>query len=83
MLDVKFEKRADKFLQKLPIPITQRIVSKIMRARENPFNFFEKLTDRDDFRMRVGDYRIIADIDTNNNTIYIRLIGHRRNIYER
>jgi mRNA interferase RelE/StbE len=54
-----------------------------MRARENPFNFFEKLTDRDDFRMRVGDYRIIADIDTNNNTIYIRLIGHRRNIYER
>ncbi len=32
---------------------------------------------------RVGDYRVIADIDENRKVIMIRTLGHKKNIYKR
>ena len=34
------------------------------------------------WRYRVGDYRIIAEIDDEKITILVVKIGHRRNIYD-
>ncbi len=42
---------------------------------------FERLTGRTDYKLRVGDYRAIADISQKNKTIQVTLIGHRKNIY--
>ena len=45
---------------------------------------FKKLSGSEKtFRIRVGDYRIIADIDINSKLIKIRLIMHRKNIYKK
>ncbi len=33
--------------------------------------------------MRIGDFRVIADIDSNLKRIQVTLIGHRKNIYKR
>ena len=49
----------------------------------NPLRFFERLTERNDYELRVGDYRIIADINQNLKKIEITRVGHRKNIYER
>ena len=35
-----------------------------------------------DYRLRVGDYRILFDVDWENKTIYILKIGHRKDIYD-
>ena len=35
------------------------------------------------FRVRVGDYRIVYTIDDASATVQVRLIGHRRDVYER
>jgi len=34
-----------------------------------------------DYRLRVGDYRVLFDVDWNRKTIFILKIGHRREIY--
>jgi len=34
-----------------------------------------------DYRLRVGDYRVLFDIDFDKKEIYILKIGHRREVY--
>ncbi len=40
-----------------------------------------KLAGRDDFRIRVGDYRIVYAVDDAANLVLIARIAHRRDIY--
>jgi mRNA interferase RelE/StbE len=41
----------------------------------------KKLSGRDGYRIRVGDYRIIYEIQKNILVVLIIDIGHRREIY--
>ncbi|HLC65292.1 MAG TPA: type II toxin-antitoxin system RelE/ParE family toxin [Candidatus Nanoarchaeia archaeon] len=56
---------------------------KTVSAKENPFHFFERLEGRGDYKLRVGDYRVIADINQKERIIAVTLIGHRKNIYQK
>ena len=40
-----------------------------------------RMTGRPEFRLRVGDYRVIYDFDTEKNEIYLLTLGHRRDVY--
>jgi len=40
-----------------------------------------RLIESEDFRLRVGDYRIIYRFDLEKNIIYLITLGHRREIY--
>ena len=80
---VGFDEEAIKFLEKLPSNTKKRIYAKIISTKENPHHFFERLTDRTDYRLRVGDYRVIADLDDSNMLIKVILIGHRKNVYDK
>lgn len=77
------DKKAVKELEKLPVDIQERIFQKIVDAKKNPFRYFEQLRGRNDYKLRVGDYRIIADINRTEERIEITVIGHRKNIYKR
>ncbi len=79
--ELEFDEKAIEFLDKLPKELKKRIFDKIIQAKENPFHYFERLAERAEYRLRVGDYRIIADIDSLK--IQIRYIGHRKNVYEK
>jgi mRNA interferase RelE/StbE len=80
MYAVRFDDEAIEFLRKLPKELGRRIHSKIISAKENPFHFFERLEGRAEYKLRIGDYRVIAEI--NWDTIDIVLIGHRKNVYQ-
>ena len=54
-----------------------------MSTKENPHHFFEGLTGRTDYKLRIGDYRAIADINDSSKTIQITLIDHRSKIYNK
>ena len=69
-------------MNKLPKEVKRRIWDKLTYTKENPFHFFERLAGRTDFKLRIGDYRVIADLDRGNNTIKVTIIGHRKNIYK-
>ena len=68
-------------LRGLDTPAARRIIQKIEDTRSNPHRFFVRLVGRTEYKLRVGDYRVIADIVGNRRVIIIMSMGHRKNIY--
>ncbi|MBN1502702.1 type II toxin-antitoxin system RelE/ParE family toxin [Candidatus Woesearchaeota archaeon] len=79
---VVFDSKTIEFLEKTEKTVAKRIYDKISSTKSNPHHFWERLTGRKDYKLRVGNYRVIADIDDNSEVIYITLIGHRKNVYK-
>jgi mRNA interferase RelE/StbE len=76
-----YEKEALKELDKLEPSISRRIIKKIDEMSENPPSCdIKKLKASNDYRLRVGDYRIIFIFE--RNLIKIIKIGHRQQIYD-
>jgi mRNA interferase RelE/StbE len=61
---------------------SRRIILKIESTRSDPYRFFVRLVGRTEYKLRFGDYRVIADIEEDRRAIVIRSLGHRRNIYK-
>ena len=82
-MKIFYTARAVKQLSELPKSIQKRIAQKMRFyvSQNNPLKFAEKLTDyhEGEFRFRVGDYRIIFDVD--KDKILILKIGHRKDVY--
>ena len=78
-----FMPRARKDLIKLEKTISKRIIEKLEKALINPQKSFQQLTDSPYWKLRVGDYRIIALADEEKKLIEIRRIGHRKNVYKK
>lgn len=83
MYEVRYDPEAIDFLSKLEKLLKERIFKKIESTKENPLHFFERLAERNDYKLRIGDYRVIADIDNNNKRIQVTLISHRKNVYDK
>ena len=82
MYELKFDEKAIDFLNKLEREYKERIWDKLQQCKLNPFHFLEHLEDINGFKLRVGEYRIIVDVDRTNKILHILKIGHRKNIYE-
>lgn len=54
-----------------------------MSTKSEPHHFFERLVGRNDYKLRIGDYRVIADINDSSKRIEITLIGHRKKVYKK
>ena len=77
-----FKPSAEKELRKLPRDVIARVVSAIRILVEEPRpHGCVKLTASQSWRIRIGDYRVIYDIDDNARQITILHIGHRREVY--
>jgi mRNA interferase RelE/StbE len=80
---IELKKSAEKEFLALEELIKHRIKSAILALADNPKpNGFKKLQNKDGYRIRVGDYRILYTIDNITETIFIYAIGHRRDIYK-
>ena len=82
MYDVIFDPLAIDFLNGLEKVVRERIFKKIVSTEANPFHYFERLEGRKDYKLRVGDYRVMADIDQGEGKIQVTLIGHIKNVYK-
>lgn len=83
MYTITYDEESLQNLEKLEKKIRKRIFEKISSTKENPFHYFERLTGRSEYKLRVGDYRVIADIDEKTKRISILFIDHRKNIYKK
>ena len=43
----------------------------------------QRLQGRPEFKLRVGDYRVLYEFDVPLGRIYLHYVGHRREIYKR
>jgi mRNA interferase RelE/StbE len=84
---IEYSKDAEKEIAKLDLQIAQRII-RFMGSRvaklENPRSIGQALagsTLGDYWKYRVGDYRIIADIQDARVCVQVVRIGNRREVY--
>ena len=74
--------RAKRELSKINTPYFESISEKLLSLRDNPRpHGCKKLRGRDGWRIRVGDYRVIYEIDDSKQTVVVMNIGHRKDIY--
>jgi mRNA interferase RelE/StbE len=81
--EIIFSDKALLQLKKLEHGIQERIIKSLERIRIRPEAYITKLVGDPGYRLRVGDYRVIMDIDKEKLHILIIKIGHRRNIYQK
>ena len=82
MYKIAFSDKAKNQLKKLPRDIKIRFGSVIERIRIRPFYFVKKKQGTLYFILRIGNYRAILDIRTDDLEIYVLEIDHRKNIYK-
>jgi mRNA interferase RelE/StbE len=78
-----FSEEALSALRKLDNATAERIIEKLEEASGNPTHFFERLAGREEYKLRAGDYRILARIFISEKKIFLLSLGHRKNIYKR
>lgn len=83
MFEVLLERSAEKDLRRLPESIHDRIVRTINALSRNPRPpGCRKLSGgKDDWRIRIGDYRVIYEIADANQIVRINRVRHRREVY--
>ena len=83
MYEILLERSAERDLKKLPKRMFDRIVLGIKSLAQNPKPHGTRkiIGSRNDWRIRVGDYRVIYEIDEEGRAIKIMRIRHRREAY--
>ena len=79
---VLIRRRAQKELAGLPAEAYERAKEAMRDLGEEPRpTGSRKLTGREGWRIRVGDYRVIYEIDDAQRTVTVLHVGHRRDVY--
>ena len=79
---LEISRDARKELGRLPAQSQTRIAKAILALGENPFpHGCKKLKNRDGWRIRIGDYRLLYFADAKTKQIVVGVIGHRREVY--
>ena len=78
-------KQFDKRLSGLPVNVQKRIVAKIQEVAKNPYaanNNLTKLQGVDGYRLRVGDWRILYELQDERLVMLVLEIDARGGIYK-
>jgi mRNA interferase RelE/StbE len=63
--------------------VKMRIQLRVEQSRADPLRFFEPLKGTTSYKLRVGDWRVVAEVSLAERTINVTAVGHRRNVYGR
>lgn len=85
MYRVFLERAAERDLRNLPIQLHNRTIVAIQALAKNPRpSGCRKLTGADnDWRIRVGEYRIVYEIDDAADIVRVNRVRHRREVSRR
>ena len=72
---------AKRQLENLEKDVQDRILATLERIKVRPYDFVKKLSGHPYYRLRVGDYRVIMEIQNDKLIILVIKVGHRKNIY--
>ena len=82
--EVRLHPAAAREYRRLQGPLRDRIRSAIDALAGDPRPAsVVKLAGRDDYRVRVGDYRIVYAVDDAERVVLVARIAHRREVYRR
>jgi mRNA interferase RelE/StbE len=82
--EILFERRAEREYGRLSGVILRRVNEAIERLTVAPrHQGTTKLAGRDDYRVRVGDWRIVYEVDDKKRRVIVIRIAHRSDVYRR
>lgn len=79
---IKWSPGSYKFLEKLSEEKSKRIINKLDDVKEEPFRYLEHFEGKG-YKLRVGDYRLLIDVDFEKKILWIRILDKRGRIYKR
>ncbi len=82
MYEIIFSQTARNQFKKLERIVQERIIKTLERIRVRPEDYVRRLVNDPGYRLRIGDYRVILDIDKSKLLILVIKVGHRKNIYD-
>jgi len=77
---IKFSPQAKKFIKKLDKNESLRILDKLKDVKEDPFRYLEHF-EGEGYKLRVGDYRSLVEVDLKGKILFIRVFDKRGKIY--
>lgn len=79
---IEFSAQAKKRGDKLPQDIKRRVIKALRALAQDPYPpQAHRLAGSDYYRMRVGDYRIIYEVQEERLLVLVIRIGHRKDVY--
>ena len=79
--DVLWSSRSVRQLKKLDKKQAKTIRDAVLGITDNPFTAVRRLSDSAFFRLRVGNYRVIMDLQQGKMIVFVIEVDHRRRIY--
>jgi len=80
---VIWSEKAVKQLEKIDKKNAQKIYDSVLECVEDPFGMVIRLTNSPFFRLRVGNYRVILDLQQSKMIIFVVETDHRAKIYKK
>jgi len=80
---LRVKRSAEADLRRLPGPLFERVNERILALRDDPRpSGVRKLSGAvEGWRIRVGDYRVVYQIDDTEQVVTIVRVRHRREVY--
>lgn len=79
---VEWHPKASKALAKLPRDLLEHIFNKINEVTQDPFRFLEHFESKGVYKLRIGDYRALVEVDFQKKILYIQVFDKRGRIYK-
>jgi mRNA interferase RelE/StbE len=77
---VLWSEAASRQLAKLDRSVARRIFDKVEGLRNEPLRQLRRLVGQPYFRLRVGDYRVIVEVNQGMLLVLVLKVGHREAI---
>ncbi len=82
MYSVLLRAPAEKDISALPPPVRRRVIEALASLRDTPRPVgIRKLEAQGGYRLRLGDYRIVLEIDDESQRIFVVRVKHRKDVY--
>ena len=84
MYSIEITREAAKVLDKLPRNVRDQLLSKIEDLARDPFSAanVRELVGLPGYRLRVGDWRVIYDVESGRLVVRVLKIGPRGGVYQ-
>lgn len=81
---VDVQRSAERDLERLSALLFDRITARLTALADDPRPpGSEKLVGLEAYRLRVGDYRVVYEVDDSARVIILTRVRHRREVYRR
>lgn len=81
---LEFERRAERDLRRLDPPVKQRVLTAVAHLADDPGAAdLRSLSGRSESRLRVGDWRVLLELEPDTRTIVVLRVLPRGRAYDR